>query len=148
MKITKEQAIIEHRKMWQRIAKETNKQKRVVAIEEYFKKYFPYSVLNNSFCCEYGYHKSVNKKFKRLICSIKKWLKYNIFCFDNCKYCSQLSCFSCPIDWGNETDYQMCYNKTHHDGNGLYAIWCRTEDWKKAAKLAEQIAELPERKEI
>jgi len=54
-KLTKEQAIAEHRKMWRWIAKETKKQQRIIGKEEYLERYFPEDyIYNGCFCCEYG----------------------------------------------------------------------------------------------
>ena len=55
MKLTKTQAIEEHRKMWNWIADETEKQKICVYEEDYFHDIYPNtSVRNNCFLCEYA----------------------------------------------------------------------------------------------
>ena len=58
-----------------------------------------------------------------------------------CEYDEQQlsgACFHCPIDWGNE--------KCGVAGS-LFKQWhaCNDKDWKRAADLADKIAELPER---
>lgn len=54
MKLTKEQAIREHRKMWHWIAGETERRQEKVYKEEYFNTFFPAEdIKNGCFCCEY-----------------------------------------------------------------------------------------------
>ncbi|MGN1167183.1 MAG: hypothetical protein ACI4S2_12520 [Lachnospiraceae bacterium] len=51
-------------------------------------------------------------------------------------------CEFCPLDWGERKE---C---TAEDDNGLYDLWTQcmsTDDYKKAAEIAKEIAELPER---
>lgn len=115
-KLTKSEAIANHRKMWRWIATQTRKQKRKVEKWEYFehfkipKEEIPYSLC---YCCEYdvGY------------------------------------CQKCPVNWGRK--FNGCCDKDEYsDGQGLFALWRVTADWQKAAHLAEQIAELPEREDV
>ena len=118
--LTKEQAIEEHRKMWRWIAEETEKRQKIVHKEDYFKEYFPAEIIFcNCFCCEYA---------------------VRISGISECKFC--------PIDWDSKYNHCMCMNKNfRHDG--LYSLWgfaTSCDDWKEAAELARQIAELPERK--
>ncbi len=56
MKLTREQAIEEHRKMWRWIAEETLKRKKKVWKENYFKEHPEYKELPISlcWCCEYA----------------------------------------------------------------------------------------------
>ena len=55
MKLTREQAIAEHRKMWRWIAEETLKRKKKVWKENYFKEHPEYKELPISlcWCCDY-----------------------------------------------------------------------------------------------
>ena len=114
--LTKEQAIAEHRKMWNWIADETEKSKKIVGKSAYFRKTAPndMGILHDCYCCRYDISNIPDRTFR-------------------CRYC--------PIDWGNNTRHQfMCQGF-----NGLYTKWCTSTDWEKSAKLARQIANLPER---
>ncbi len=55
MKLTREQAIEEHRKMWNWITDETLKRKHCVSKEDYFKEHAEYRKIprNECWCCEY-----------------------------------------------------------------------------------------------
>lgn len=121
-KLTKKQAIEEHRKMWRWIAEETEKRKRVVRKGEYLDLYYPNADIEcDCFCCEYGTQKMIKKP-----------------------------CAKCPINWDSECDKYMCFDKTNFEDDNLYALWTEagdTENWKKAAEVARQIAELPESEE-
>ena len=118
--LTKEQAIAEHRKMWRWIAEETEKRQEIVYEEDYLEDYFPDKIIScDCFCCEYDKQKQGK------------------------------NCRSCPIDWGSKCDWFMCLRKeTKDDNEGLFYLWenaADTDAWKKAAELARQIAELPEK---
>lgn len=121
MILTREEAIAEHRKMWRWIAEETVKQQEFVYEWKYMEKYFPKDVIENiCFCCEY----STQKKL-----------------FEGTHKCD-----FCPIDWGGKFSNYMCVDKEYADDDkGLFALWVNAKDWKEAAELARQIAELPER---
>ena len=128
MKLTREQAIAEHRKMWRWIAEETEKQKRCMGKEDYiyFSEYCTIAedLLHNCFCCEYAY------------------ITANSDLDNMCKFC--------PIDWRSSETKYMCELKTADEDNFHY-LWCDARadrDWELASKLARQIAELPERKEL
>ena len=119
-KLTKQEAIANHRKMWRWIAKETEKQRRIVGKGEYFKsiriKLFDvYNVPScQCYCCEYD-------------------TQY----YDTCEFC--------PMDWGSEVMAYMCNHKKYDgDRNGLFAQWSDTTSWQEAARLARAIAELDE----
>ena len=126
MKLTKEQAITEHRKMWRWIAEETEKRKRAVKKLEYLYIHgFYEDIAFDCFCCEY----------------------------DDQQHCIQQSyfpdCYFCPIDWDSAATSYMCKDLTNMDDDyGLFAEWIeavKCDDWRTAAALARQIAELPER---
>ena len=131
-KLTKQQAVEEHRKMWRWIAEETEKQKRIVYKWDYLKFYDEYiDLANECFCCEYTY------QHHRAEC-------------EKCPIDWDVECEKCPIDWDSECDEYMCQNKTDFEDDNLYTLWnraCGAENWKEAAKLARQIAELPESEE-
>lgn len=120
MELTREEAISEHRKMWNWIADEIEKEKRYQYIEGLKKEYCDregYYIRNNCFCCEYTYTKYI------------------------CDYC--------PIEWKSEVEDFMCIQKYEEDDDeGLYALCCNERDWEEQAKLARQIANLPERQDL
>ena len=121
MKITKSEAIFNHRKMWHWIADETRSFKRKVEKWEYF---FYYMIpdddipLQDCYCCEYDKQLHLDKRYLNGGYSI---------------------CTHCPIDWG--------WGAKCHDSGTLWGQWydCSDEDWEFAAELADKIAELPER---
>ena len=110
MTLTKEQAIENHRKMWNWIADETLKRKRVVRKDEYFIEKGISVVQCWCYCCEYS--------------------------TDN----SYIDCDKCPIQWKNG----LCEAGEYDDWRAA----CFKENYKKAAKLARIIANLPESKYI
>ena len=79
MKLTKKQAVKEHRKMWNWIADETERQKRKVSKEDYFNAHPEYEMrpLLDCFCCEYDDQHELR----------------------NCRYC--------PVLWNTEN--HRCY---------------------------------------
>lgn len=74
MNLTREQAIIEHRKMWNWIADETLKRERKVDKEDYFREHREYSQIPIHFC----------------------------WCCEYCEYIEMRFCNECIIDWGFE----------------------------------------------
>lgn len=122
-KLTKEQAIAEHRKMWRWIAVETLKREKMVYKEDYLEKYFPdEDICYDCFCCEYGKQKTNSEE--------------------------DIRCNFCPLDWGSDCSTTQCIDKSYPADDNLFILWEFTSDWKFAAKLAKQIAELPERKDV
>ena len=116
MMLTREQAIIEHRKMWYCIAREIMRLKEVIDIYDYKREYLHekglYHIKNNCFLCEY--------------CREEKFY----FDFDLCE--------KCPLDWGyltnerfypcegdpgsyNPKEYGLCGNvkKQKHGKNNI-----------------------------
>lgn len=113
-KLTKAEAVANHRKMWNWIADETQRRGEKVKKIRYFK--------------EMG---------------IEDWPLYECYC---CEYASQqcdinsgVLCEHCPIEWPNG---RRCV-----EDDAPYDKWCSAVCPVKAAKLAREIAALPERKE-
>lgn len=126
MKLTREQAITEHRKMWRWIADETEKRKCIVSKPEYLCVHdFDEHIAYDCFCCEYAEQEN----------------------FKNFPYLH--FCYHCPINWGSRVSTFMCICSVDYTKEGgLYAEWAnaaKVDDWRTAAALARQIAELPER---
>ena len=121
MQLTRERAITLHRRMWRWIGLKTLKEKRCVKKDEWFERFKLNKVCCECYCCEY----------------VKQFL--NIPPDDQCG--------RCPIDW---VGIDCTYGKKG-DGHGLLILWSKAtlrNNWRKAGKLALQIAELPEREEI
>ena len=136
--ITREEAIREHRKMWNWIARETLKRKKVVTKKDYIKfvglrKKSRFELENNSlcFCCLYDSQQRLKKISK-----------------NKCKFC--------PLDWNTSFGRFMCIYEYNDDGeidsfNNLYHEWedcLESGDWEKSAKIAKEISNLKERKII
>lgn len=125
MEFTKEQAITEHRKMWNWIADMIEEKKEVQEIRNLKKKYcdihFEYeNIINYCFLCHYDHMR--NDAYDR--------------------YCSL-----CPLEWESDAANFMCLDaKTKCDNKGLYDLCCDEDDnYIKQATLAREIAELKER---
>ena len=89
MKLTFDEAIENHRKMWNWIADETEKRQKAVTKEEYFKQNKLKSVFCECYCCQYAFDNSEIMRRE-----------------DKCRDCE-----ICPIDWGAEaqgSDYKQC----------------------------------------
>lgn len=129
IRITKEQAITEHRKMWNWIADETEKRQQIVNKTDYFEEHeneFSKEMLKtidshcNCFCCLYNNTQSNSKDGK--------------------------NCNNCPLEWESEVSISMCSDsKEENDECGLYSLW-QNSDYSTAAELARKIANLPEKK--
>lgn len=105
--MTRQEAIENHKKMWNWIADETIKQNRKVFKNEYLRinSYEHMFILHRCFLCEY----------------------------------TQNQCCICPILWGSYD----CYSSEL----SLYRRWRVEKDVIECAKLANEIANLPEREE-
>ena len=119
MKLTREEAVSWHRKMWNWIADRIEEEKDYQDInnlkEEYCYREGFYCVISDCFCCEYA----------------------------------SFNCNFCPIEWGGGLKYSMCLDQyKEKDNKGLYSLCCDEKDWKEQAKLARQIANLPERQDL
>ena len=122
MNLTREQAITEHRKMWNWITDKIEERKEVFGIEMLKDSYlmlnkYTETLAGNCFLCEYALRKSETKISVRI-------------------------CECCPVEIPNE--------KILGSGclGGLFRNVCWAKNWKKQAELARQIANLPERMDI
>lgn len=113
--LTKKAVVYLHRQLWNFIADHSEIKKRCVGKPEAFQFFMWPRVKNYCWCCEYA-----EKNGK--------------------------TCASCPINWSDNIDF---YNLQCQNGRyGLYYLWmhaCLRDDYKSAAKLAREIANLPER---
>lgn len=129
MKLTREQAIAEHRKMWNWIADETLKRKEKVTKCDYLEIFFPNQNINSlCFLCDY----SANRKKSENVSYNKHY-----------KICERF----CPLKWGNDPK-DTCVETYNTLDSGLFEKWCYSRGYKKAADLARQIAELPEKEVV
>lgn len=144
MKLTKQQAIEEHKKMWNWIADNIhllidNKQKSICELENLYCEINNIVLIHNCFCCEYSMQQ----------------LEYPysyFFVFDENR------CEKCPILWGTEqktNSYYCMYNgnKYHNIKSGLrneilYLSESHYKNIKEISKIARQIANLPEKFDI
>lgn len=119
MELTREEAISKHRKMWNWIADRIEEEKEYQDIGD----------LKIEYCDREGFDDIEN----------------NCFC---CEY-TQVNCGSCPIEWHSHLYEYMCEQKDEEDDDkGLYLLCCDESDWREHAKLARQIANLPERENV
>lgn len=134
MKLTKKEAIAHHRKMWNWIADRLEEHHRGCDVHMYKAKYikenFPYNdIKHNCFCCQYA-AQEVDDIFKHF-------------------------CIYCPLRWGTEanTDAFFCEqgNLSLFDSDEKYGLWSYAQKlteyycYDEAAKVARQIANLPEK---
>lgn len=121
MQLTREEAIANHRKMWNWIADETERRENCATKSDYFKILFDLPIPRDEcYCCEYAHDIALHS-----ICSV------------------------CPLLWGS--NFSTCvFDGSSENKTGLYVQWlraCEKKDWQKSAHLARVIANLPERKE-
>ena len=129
--ISRKNAIQEHRKMWNWIAEKSIEYKRKVTKEEYLSEFYAgISLYDNCFLCQY----SLEKKLKQSINYLD--IKYGIYHRDKCYFC--------PLQWGILSDY--CCNNDLPFTKGLYFKWYKSKNYKKAARLAKKIDNVPEKK--
>ena len=118
MQLTKEQAIEEHRKMWDWIADQISKSNERVNIYN----------LKEEYCDMHG-------------------LNINNDCF-LCEYTSQFSdlqcIYVCPLIW--EADHLCGCMGNRNSKYGLFVQCVDATNWKEQYELAHKIANLPERK--
>lgn len=143
MNLTKQEAINNHRAMWNWIADELEKRENTYdTVWELKEKFIDINslpeILNDCFCCQY-----VDTHY------------YKGWAFPG-------ACKICPLIWGNEEfvgDTCFCeglsleenetfncdYEKTRGPYGKLIDVLIVEKDFEKAAKLARQIANLPEK---
>lgn len=118
MQLTREQAIAEHRKMWNWIADQIETLKFTLDI--------------------YGY--------KKEYCSINGCYWISNWCF-LCEYTNN-DCNLCPLEWGKSIPYQCEGEIGDQCNQGLWWKCLKAETWQEQAALARQIANLPERTDV
>ena len=124
MKLTREQVIAEHRKMWRWIAEQYEKE---YDIDPYQLKkiYFSGNWYDDPF------------------------LMIQSCCF-LCDYVKELGdgrCNNCPLVWGTTGNYCMGTSGEHRGLYGQLMDCYLNRDIEKCAKLARQIADLPEKQQ-
>lgn len=125
MNLTKQEAIENHRKMWNWIADETFKRRLAVSKVNYFEENKTEENLIphlDCYCCEYS-------------------------CRYDCDGEEELNCENCLFTWGTEKDRNSFFCEGER---ALYHEWKRAlmrGDYDCAACLARQIAELPEKED-
>lgn len=133
MNISREEAIRKHREMWNWIAEQYENGDTVSACrlkQDFIKKYYPYDNPNSDcYCCAY------TETVLEPQCGGS---------LQNCK--------RCPLEWPSNQKNLMCVYKTRSlITDGLYGRITYYTDpitavYKKAASIAREIANLPERK--
>ena len=123
MKLTREQAITEHRKMWNWIADKTEERGEKVKKENYFRENgITDDVCSLCYCCEFA-----------------RQLMY-------LSHYTTKKCVFCPIKWGDNANAR-CSNDGK-DSLGIYSKWIASSignDYNSSAQLAREIAYLPEK---
>ena len=118
--MTKKEAVENHRKQWNWMAKECLKQKRVIDESEYFKESEDNSILLDCYCCDYD--DNISKTHNRN------------------DYKNENYCTFCPIKWKEDcTDCTMPTFAKYYNRNVTY---------EEAARIAQEIANLPEREDF
>lgn len=124
--LSKEEAIIKHRDMWNWIADRIKERKQLVDVgnlkQDYIEQHNE-SVLYNCYMCEY----------------CMSMLEVDEDSMDRCKYC--------PLDWksyGDECGLYQCLD--NNDEMGLYRKADVTAVWEEQYELCKKIANLKERK--
>lgn len=125
MKLTRKEAIENHRKMWKWIAEKSLERKEKVQKDDYFAengKIDWRSVPDlQCYCC----HFTKQNELRALVCD------------------------KCPLMWGdNAADncIDIYVNGILFEYKGTWSKWVREKDYEKAAEYALQIANLPERR--
>ena len=136
--LTKEQAIAEHRKMWNWIADRLEEHHPGYDVYmykmEYMEKNFPYdNIRNDCFCCQYAVQENDDNDLTNF-------------------------CVNCPLIWGTETNTNEFFCERGNYDIPIedlslfdYGLWIYADKltqngyYSEAAKVARQIANLPER---
>lgn len=119
MTLTKEEAIRRHRLMWNWIAQTSIQEQRCVSKQEAFKHFRWEYVLSYCWCCAFADNQTKQ---------------------DHTRYCGM--CKYCPIVWpyfACSDGFELLYDEFVDASN--------ENSYVKTAKIAYQIAELPERKD-
>ena len=122
MKLTREEAVSLHRKMWNWIADRIEEEKA-------YQDYQDINNLKEEYCYREGFY----------------YVRNDCFCWEyaNC------NCDFCPIEWGSDLKDYMCLDKYEvYDDKGLYRLSTYETDWKEQVKLARKISNLPERENV
>lgn len=120
--MTREEAIKNHRTMWNWIADQIRDGRKDVTISHLKEKYLiehgydPDTILHECFCCEYAVQENGG------------YNDYGDYCDDYCE--------SCPLVWGNEN---LCKPGYFCENTGWY--WA-----KRTEENARKIANLPEKR--
>lgn len=144
-KLTKEEAIQEHRKMWNWIAEQYRKCEQggcshirsiMQLKQEFVDKEFPGShIINSCFCCLYA--------------SVDGSTKPDVVIRGTCD--------CCPINWESEADYFKCMDLTNsEDGEGYFKRALDAFDrldvseggLDELIEISEKIANLPEEEDV
>lgn len=126
MTLTKKLAVALHRRLWNWVANESERQKRIVSKSEYplFKHL---KTCNNCWCCEYARERAKIGLVAHTKYENKRIIRYNMHC-QKCEYC--------PLKWKAEN----CISSQSE-----YGKWVSAETWQEAVYWARIIAQLPER---
>lgn len=136
MNISREEAIRKHREMWNWIAEQyentLNEDDRPVTHlkKDFIKEHYPNDDPDSKcYCCEYA-EKTLKPELEK----------------------SEYICKRCPLEWPSTCHELMCMHKTddlNYDGLYEQIMWQShpyVANYKKAASIAREIANLPERK--
>lgn len=126
MKLTRKEAIENHRKMWKWIAEKSLERKEKVHKEAYFEENDRIDWRSvpdlHCYCCHFT---KQNNEDRRLVCN------------------------ACPLMWGDnvaDTCIDIYRNGVFFEYKGIWSKWTNEHDYVKAAEYALQIANLPERR--
>lgn len=136
MTLTKEEAIRKHRLMWNWIAQTSIQEQRCVSKREALEHFGwnPVKLFADCWCCTYAEENYKNQLYYRR--------KFHLL--DS--HLDSHFCDFCPVQWPNP---EGCCSALYIQ-NFLfdqYAKANKIDDWVTVAKIAYQIAELPERKD-
>lgn len=122
MAITLKDAVDGFRKQWGWMADETLRQKRKVKKVEYFyARHMGHAEMpfNQCYLCEFV-----------------------VFGYRNIPVGFHHLCNDCPVEWGGKVNHCVRRNR-YINKKGIYWKWFITTNYKKAARLAREIANLP-----
>lgn len=132
MKLTKQKAIEEHRKLWNWIADQFESGVKDTAFNlkaEYCHSHFKGIDINNHcFCCEYATQVNIEVTENN---------------YEDCKFC--------PLVWGTENKLDSYCCENHYDNSLARGLWTlvgkysNLGEYTDAARIAREIANLPER---